>query len=226
MRYRFEDTAYQTSVFEESILICCPECHHPATVFGGTKLSCRNCGFNASGPGRNAFAEAGTSMMDGKRQWFGRYVALPSPQEAACKRCGLSLLPDKNLDHRDTPGAPSLSITCSRCELPQDVPIAWRPIIESTEARDPYFGAPLYLTRALTAGQIYAYNQEHAKLMLDFISSTQGNRSGDCPFFKSLFTVLPAWIKSGKHRPSVTRALRSMVDSANSLSGPLGHTRP
>lgn len=225
MRYRFDDTAYQTSVFEDNILICCPDCHHPATVLGGTKLSCRNCGFSASGTGQNAFAEAGTSMMDGKRPWFGRYVALPTPEEGACSRCGGTVLPRKTLERQDSPGESSLSITCSQCQIPQNVSITWHPIIEGTEARDPYFGAPLYLTRALTVGKIFAYNQEHAKLMLDFISSKQGSRGGDCPFLKSLFTVLPAWIKSGQHRSSVARALRSMVNSANSLPGPLGHSR-
>ncbi len=226
MRYRFDDTTYQTSVFEDSILICCPDCHHPATIYGGTKLSCRNCGFNAAGPGLNAFAEAGTSMMGGKRLWFGRYMALLHPKDGACKYCGFSLRRDLKRENQDTPGDPRLSVTCSSCDRSQDVTVDWHPTIESTEARDPYFGAPLYLTRALTVGKIYAYNQEHAKLMLDFISSKQGDTVGDCPFFKSLFTVVPAWIKCGKHRSSVIRALRSMVNSANSFSGPLGHSPP
>lgn len=222
MRYRFEDIAYQNSAFEDNILVCCPDCHHPATVLGGTKLTCRNCGFNASGPGCNAFSEAGTSMMDGKRPWFGLYVALADPLHGACTRCGRSLPPIKKRVQQDRLSVRTLPRTCSGCKLEQDVAVTWRPMLGGAEARDPYFGAPLYLTRDLEPGTIYAYNQEHAALMLDYICADLRERGATQAIFKSLFTVLPAWIKSGKNRSSVKRALKSMIDSASRYSRTLG----
>ena len=76
-------------------------------------------------------------------------------------------------------------------------------------ARDPYFGAPLRLQTRTRHGLLWAYNFEHLELVERYVRASLRERapSYDTGTRKTLVASLPVWIKRGRNRDEVLRAV-------------------
>jgi hypothetical protein len=82
-------------------------------------------------------------------------------------------------------------------------------LYEAIECIDPHFGLPLLLVEAGRFGPIWAYNAEHLAALKGYISATLRERTSSAGN-KSLFSRLPAWMKTAKNRDSVSKRLAKL----------------
>jgi hypothetical protein len=91
------------------------------------------------------------------------------------------------------------------------VKVSWRAIMDG-RAMDPSFGLPLRLQCPCAGHTIWALNPAHAHFLRDFV--TAGLRTRMPNRNRTLVSRLPAWIKAGKNRKAVTRALNRLLETA------------
>ncbi|XVU30307.1 hypothetical protein ACQPZJ_25430 [Actinoplanes sp. CA-054009] len=78
---------------------------------------------------------------------------------------------------------------------------------------DPYFKRPLWLRAKVRAHTLWAYNNAHLTLLRDYVAATLRERAhlrSCCDM--SLLEQLPAWLKSGKNRTELLKALDALDD--------------
>ncbi|MFI2436311.1 hypothetical protein [Streptomyces sp. NPDC018693] len=113
----------------------------------------------------------------------GARAALVAPRRLICRSCGPARTRDKG----------------------------WVAFCGSSQgpARDPYFGAPLWLQTETRHGWLWAYNLRHLDLIRRFVAADLRERAPwyDTGQKMTLLARLPAWIVSAKHRAEVLRAL-------------------
>ncbi|WP_330286339.1 hypothetical protein [Streptomyces sp. NBC_00576] len=76
-------------------------------------------------------------------------------------------------------------------------------------ARDPYFGAHLWLQTVTRHGWLWAYNLEHLTNIRQFVAASLRERApwyDDTGRKMTLVARLPVWIKSARNRDEVLRA--------------------
>lgn len=81
------------------------------------------------------------------------------------------------------------------------------------EGVDAYFGAPLWLTTRCCGETLWAYNARHLDLLESFVAAglREQERHPEHGWSnRSLANRLPAWIKAGKNRPELLRALQQL----------------
>jgi hypothetical protein len=77
-------------------------------------------------------------------------------------------------------------------------------------AADPYFQLPLWLTTQCCGGHtLWALNGAHLDLLEVYVTARLRER-GDVPGSMSLVERLPAWVKSGRNRDEITRAIHRL----------------
>jgi hypothetical protein len=76
---------------------------------------------------------------------------------------------------------------------------------------DPYFGLPVYLQTATRLGVLFAYNPAHLDWLENFAGAELRERDirPGC-MNGSMASRLPRWIKLGKNRPTVLRAIEQL----------------
>jgi hypothetical protein len=80
---------------------------------------------------------------------------------------------------------------------------------------DPFFGLPLWLQTPCCGELLWAYNERHLDALEAYIAAQLRERS-TYPSM-GMFGKLPAWIKAGRHRPQLLRAvgyLRTQLEKA------------
>ncbi len=77
--------------------------------------------------------------------------------------------------------------------------------IPDDRAIDPHFGLPLLLLTQARHGTVWAYNPRHLRELQAYIGAKLRLRRGAGN--KSMFSRLPAWMKSAKHRDAVLKSL-------------------
>ncbi|MFE2011433.1 hypothetical protein [Streptomyces sp. NPDC059491] len=86
-------------------------------------------------------------------------------------------------------------------------------------ARDPYFGARLWLQTETRHGWLWAYDLEHLDLIRRFVGATLREREPwyDTRRTKTLVARLPIWMKRARNRDEILRAVGRI--HASVLSG-------
>jgi hypothetical protein len=96
-------------------------------------------------------------------------------------------------------------LVCSACGLTRE----WsgNQITGHTDARDPYFGLPLWLQTHSAGGHLlWAYGRRHLDLLEDYVTARHRER-GVPPGSMSMVERLPAWLKSARNRGEVLKAI-------------------
>jgi hypothetical protein len=103
------------------------------------------------------------------------------------------------------------SVTCLSCGYAAYVPQKEKAglVFRIGGDADAYFGLPLWLTTDCRSRALWAYNAEHLDLLEDFVAARLRER-GPVPGTMSMIERLPAWIKDGKHRDDVLKALQRL----------------
>jgi hypothetical protein len=103
----------------------------------------------------------------------------------------------------------SISATCSECGRESIVPLESHKLYDPTGSIDPHFGLPLLPIEAGRFGPVWAYNAVHLAALKAYISATLRERASNAGN-KSMFSRLPAWMKSAKSRQSVAKRLAKL----------------
>jgi hypothetical protein len=109
-------------------------------------------------------------------------------------------------------------LVCPACGVTRE----WsgRQITRHDDARDPYFGLPLWLQASCAGGNLlWAYGLRHLDLLEDYISARLRER-GFPPGSMSMVERLPAWLKSGRNRDEVLRTIHHLRASVPPSRGP------
>ncbi|WP_424533920.1 hypothetical protein ACOZ38_26795 [Sphaerisporangium viridialbum] len=96
-------------------------------------------------------------------------------------------------------------LVCSACLLAREWP--GKTIIRHTDARDPYFGLPLWLQTRCGGNLLWAYGHRHLDLLEDYVTARHRER-GARPGSMSMVERLPTWLKSARNRSEVLKAIR------------------
>ena len=212
---RSEDTGTFTRDFTDTVLVVCPKCSERAHVHSGTRLICPACGLSKTREMPRLFAENSTCFERSPtvNDWYGA-LRLVATETSRCKTCGSMV--KINTDIRCAGSRPNVLVhqccgDCGTCGTNNIFDGLWVPFFEAGEARDPNFGACLYLAEETAKGQLWAYNRAHAEALLDFISAKlrEGRVGNDGA--KTMVTMLPSWMKSAKNRTLIEKTLNKMI---------------
>ncbi|WP_050183896.1 hypothetical protein [Domibacillus robiginosus] len=79
-------------------------------------------------------------------------------------------------------------------------------------AFDWYFGYPLYLQTHCCGHTLWAYNQEHLQYLKSYIAAELRENQ---PYYLSVESRLPFWMKSAKNRNAVLKAIEKLEQKIN-----------
>lgn len=95
---------------------------------------------------------------------------------------------------------------CPECGHNSTVPLEVHRNHDGVQGIDPHFGMRLLLADSGRHGALWAYNAEHIEALKAYVNATLRERSGNAGN-ASMFSRLPAWLKSAKNREAVVRRL-------------------
>ncbi|MBQ1089947.1 hypothetical protein [Streptomyces sp. B93] len=110
-------------------------------------------------------------------------------------------------------------LVCLSCGLARGREANWVALNrDSADARDPYFRLPLWLQTRTRHGHLWAYNLEHLDLIRRFAAASLRERAPwyDVGVRMTLVARLPVWIKRGRNRAEVLRAVDRVRGSVTS----------
>ncbi len=79
---------------------------------------------------------------------------------------------------------------------------------------DAYFQLPLWFQTVCCGDVLWAYNRRHLQLLEDFVRAEQRQRTKNLTGWhnRSLASRLPRWMKEGKNRDQILRALHRLQE--------------
>ncbi len=188
---RFRDRPTWLAEFSSEILVVCPKCTGLAMSTHQPKrqLACGQCGFSTA------------TMRVGPATGHARQ---------RCRDCGKWL--EADFETKNLSGAKERAeLTCATCTRSTPALIHWdNP--RSSEAREPYFGAQLYLTADVCGHELWAYNDKHAEFLLSFVEAKRRERTPN--HNSSLASRLPKWMQASENRSAVTAKLRELLEKS------------
>ncbi|MFP8905020.1 hypothetical protein [Streptomyces atacamensis] len=136
------------------------------------------------------------------------------PVLVTCPACGAQARVVRIPHEPGHPLYPALAprrLVCRACALSR----TWKgggPVFHRSPggtARDPYFGVPLRLQTRTRHGLLLAHNPEHLDLIERYVRASLRERAHwhDIGTEKTLVASLPVWIKRGRNRDEVLRAV-------------------
>ena len=179
-----KEPAYLNS-FSKEILVCCPNCGKKANVTGAPnkEFRCSNC----------------FTPIDESR-WYGLVNIFVN---TGCGQCGVRI--SKRISGSKLQPS-QLDVTCNACGTTRSYPTSIRRIFaDSTNAVDPWFGLPLWLTETVGSNVFWAYNYEHLAHLKQFVSAKLREKSNDPRL--SYTEKLPAFITTAKNRDRILKAI-------------------
>ncbi|WNH53831.1 hypothetical protein PDM29_06000 [Stenotrophomonas oahuensis] len=112
------------------------------------------------------------------------------------------------------PGQPAPTVVsglCPHCGRSSEVSVSGQRVREG-EANDPHFGLPLLLVEPTRAGVLWAYNAAHLQALHEYVVSPLRERAGVSN--GSMFSRLPGWMKLGRNRAMMRKAIERMLVKA------------
>lgn len=208
---RFEDNTTDNSPFLDEILVRCPSCVKTAKIFGRGKLVCGSCGLNIKQT-LTTPVHGDRTFVEGDRIWYGGYTGY---QSLGCPKCG-GLSPRRKFTSAPGKSPPEMkAIKCEGCGDESAYKINWTPSLSTDDTRDPFFGLPLNLVERVGSKVVWAYNKEHCQLCIEYFSADLRERPADVKgknqSKKTLFSTMPAWMKSAKNRDKVVKAFKKLA---------------
>ena len=192
-RSRFRDEAAYPSDFLDEVWVLCPSCERPGRVCSGKpywraepRFSCGHCAM---------------ALRGRHTRWFGpsRGVA-----RRRCGRCGRNL-------YRELSGSVGvireIDLTCPGCSATSIASVVW-----SFDTRnlpyEPSFGLRLQFQASCRGHTLWAFNPRHLRFLREFVSADVRERIPNRN--ATLASRLPAWLKEGKNRRAILKAIASM----------------
>lgn len=140
-----------------------------------------------------------------RAQWFG-------PVEGRtlqfCHQCGKTLVMERLQRDQFKVDLPrSIQVDCS-CGRQSSLAVTWYPAAINTLGRDPFFGLPLFLQEEIRGHLLWFYNLDHLNYIRAYVQAELRERTQVSKW--SIITRLPNWVKVGKTRTRILRAMDQM----------------
>ena len=104
---------------------------------------------------------------------------------------------------------------CSNCGKESELEITWYRGDIHTPGCDPFFGLPLYLREPVKGEMIWFYNKDHMNYIKAYVEADLRNRVTDGKW--TIITRLPNWMKDGKNRGRILKAIAKLEKKYLSL---------
>ncbi len=148
-------------------------------------------------------------LLTGAENWLS--VSVPTGQDptlVACPACGqmAKVLPDEG----DEKATGKVVLSCFHCGLLRKADAKARSF-DATRPTDTYFGAALWMQTPCCGSVLWAFNGRHLRWLEEYAAAGIRLRRRDPDrgwANSSLASRLPSWIKSGKNRRAVEKALK------------------
>ena len=204
-RFREVDAAWTD---RDTVLVRCPHCAHQAVVLrepgwdrvrGGrllpvARIACSHCGYSHS------------QSHEGR----GSLAPVIAHVRARCSGCGRWL---RWTGRRARGPLARVKLQCAGCGATTLVVPKWWPA-PAGEARDAYFGLPLWLQTPCCGEVLWAVNPGHLRFLRQYIGAALRERTPNLN--RSLASRLPTWMKVAKHRDEVLRGIERLEASLRS----------
>ena len=194
---RYDEAAQPRWFLEGRHLVVCPRCtrravvevtswHFPYRMPSQVRLACEHCG------------HAESRSYD-STTWEGPvHVSVRSH----CANCTRPIV--RSIGYRVAPPKRrTVELKCPDCghvsrrSLTITPAREWRPV-------DPHFGRPLFLQTPCCGHVLWAANEAHLQMLTNYVGATLRERDRNK---WSTVSRLPTWIKQGKHRRALLKAL-------------------
>lgn len=123
----------------------------------------------------------------------------------ACPRC------ERRALVRFEPTSRRATLSCGPCGHSRSLEVAG---LTLGEARDPFFGLPLWLRIPCAGHELWAFNAAHLRFLEQHVSSKDRKRAprgGSEPRNRLLASRLPRWMQSAANREAVVAAIRKLL---------------
>jgi len=196
---RFVDTGKFLSAYAGEVHVKCVRCTAAGTVLAQLQGRRWSASFEC--------ADCGLALDSVRGEWVGP-VSLTGRRP--CGYCGHKWLHPR-ISQRGWPREvlDSVVASCPECGHESIVPVVAQRIRDGAEHNDPHFGMPLLLVDAGRHGAVWAYNVHHIQELKSYVAASlreRGVNAGNA----SMFSRLPAWIKSAKNREAVSKRLAKL----------------
>ena len=196
---RHLDTGNFLTSFADEVHVKCVRCNKAGTVTAQVKDRRWAASFEC--------VECRLHLCSSREDWVG---PVRFEGRRPCGHCGHKwLLP--SVAQRGWPREVIESVTslCPECGHESIVQVVAHRIYGGGENNDPHFGMPLLLADSGRHGSLWAYNEKHLHALMSYVSASlreRGVNAGNA----SMFSRLPAWLKSAKNRESLTKRLAKL----------------
>lgn len=209
---RFVDDGNYLSAYAGKVYVRCVRCDSPGAVRAESRKWQWIASFDCAG--------CGLQLSSTRGDWVGPVRLLG---RRPCGYCGHKWLRSR-IGQTGWPrdAMKNAIATCPECGHDSTVPLEVHRNYDGAEGIDPHFGMQLLLADSGRDGALWAYNAEHIDILRAYVSATLRERSANAGN-ASMFSRLPAWLKSAKNR----RAAVSRLDKLKRLlPDPSGKTCP
>ncbi|RYE68834.1 MAG: hypothetical protein EOO81_09055 [Oxalobacteraceae bacterium] len=193
---RVVDTGKFLSAYASEVHVKCVRCNAAGTVLAQFQERRWSASFEC--------AECGLTLDSVRGDWVG---PMSMSGRLPCGYCGHKWLqPRISLRGWPREVLDSVVASCPECGHESIVPVVSQRIDDGAEHNDPHFGMPLLLVDAGRYGAVWAYNAHHIQALKSYVAASlreRGVNAGNA----SMFSRLPAWIKSAKNREAVSKRL-------------------
>lgn len=196
---RFFDTGRSLNAFASEVHVKCVRCNAAGTVLAQLQERPWSASFEC--------AQCGLTLDTVRGDWVGP-ISLTGRRP--CGYCGHKWLHPR-IGQRAWPREvlDSVVASCPECGHKSVVPVVAEKVHDGAEHNDPHFGMPLLLMDAGRYGAVWAYNAHHIQVLKRYVAANlreRGVNAGNA----SMFSRLPAWIKSAKNREAVSKRLAKL----------------
>lgn len=188
---RHIDTGASLIGFADEVLVRCTRCGAPGCVrserpgWSDAVYACGACGL---------------SLASSRRDWAG---PLRVCGRRPCGHCGHRWVTVDRAVQGDAPR--QLGATCAVCGHVSMVDLHVHRSVPHDRAIDPHLGLPLLLLTQARCGTVWVYNRRHLDELKAYVGAKLRRRR-DAGHW-SMFSRLPAWMKSARHRDAVLKSL-------------------
>ncbi|WP_417347180.1 hypothetical protein [Ferrimonas sp.] len=207
MNSRYRDPGYPLRYWATQVEVNCPKCDCVALIKGNpdirawhATLFCPHCAH---------------TLKTGKSHWQGPVAGFGS---RPCQRCGFqSVHCNLAFESASQVSSPVGHAPCPNCQTDNAIELSFTRSAPADHAIDPYFGLELALKEPTRHGVVWVYGAAHLKALKAYIQASLREGSG---LKWAYFTRLPTWIKSGKNREEVLKAIARLERRAVSQANP------
>ena len=197
--HRFVDDGSNLSVFAGEVHVRCIRCDTAGVVAAERDGLRWTASFKC--------AACDLELRSSRGDWVGPVRLLG---RRPCGHCGHKWLVARLIQsERPRQTQEAAAVACPECGHDTSIPLTPHRVYDGASNNDPHFGLPLLLVDGGRHGALWAYNAQHLRALKSYVAAALRQRSAEAGN-NSMFSRLPAWMKSAKNREAISRRLTKL----------------